>query len=181
MSNRALFASLRKRLQQLPQNIQTAHGLAVFREAVRNTPVFRPHPLDPDWYPKVVGGTARAGWQITFDSPVPIDESIDPDTAPKDENGDPTINKGLSVLLGVPGPRVVWISNPVPWIVDLEYGTYPYPNKAPVKRVVRGGLSGRSSQAPHGIVRIALEYGRRNLDSIARAQFQRLFGPGRAA
>lgn len=184
MSNRALFESVRRKLRQLPKNIQTAHGLAVFREAVRNTPVFRPHPDDPDWYPKEVGGTARAGWQITFDGPLPLAEDEDglyAETAPKDESGTSTISAGKRALDAAPRPRVVWISNPVPWIEALEYGLYQYPNGAIVPRVVRGGYNGRSSQAPRGIARVALEFGEENLHSIARAQFVRLFRSGGAA
>ena len=76
-------------------------------------------------------GRARGNWQTTIGSPA--EGQLDK----KDLEGDSTIVAGLVALAGLPPFQVVWISNNIDYIEELEHG--------------------HSGQAPEGMLAITIE------------------------
>ena len=84
-------------------------------------------------------GRARANWQVTID--VAPEDVVDE----KDGGGGATISKGIGELNSLRPYRVVWITNNVPYIGELENGS--------------------STQAPGGMVAVTLT-GMRNMFAL---------------
>ena len=61
-------------------------------------------------------GRARGNWQVTIGEPAEgkFDQT--------DKKGDATIAKGLAALAGLPDMQVIWISNNIDYIEELEHG-----------------------------------------------------------
>ena len=76
-------------------------------------------------------GRARGNWQVTIGSPAEgqFDQT--------DKEGGDTIAKGLAALAGLPDMQVVWISNNIDYIEELEHG--------------------HSGQSPEGMLAITIE------------------------
>ena len=67
-------------------------------------------------------GRARGNWQVTLNSPT------DRKTEQLDQSGAGTVGKGMAILRQLPNHgigQVIWISNNVEYIVDLEEGHSP--------------------------------------------------------
>ncbi len=75
-------------------------------------------------------GRARANWQVTIGSPATSQLDI------TDKDGGATIAKGLAAIQGLPPYQIVWISNNMDYIEDLEHGS--------------------SKQAPEGMVEVTV-------------------------
>jgi len=100
----------------------------VLRTPVGNPSLWAPSslPLPPGY----VGGRARGGWQVSLNVPREADlENVDP-------NGSKTIAAGVGAMSSARPFGIIWVSNNTPYIQPLEVGW--------------------SSQAPTGMVRVAL-------------------------
>ena len=85
-------------------------------------------------------GRARANWFTSIDSPsTNITESRDP-------SGSSAISSGMGAISKATG-NVLWITNNLPYIYRLEFGTY---NNGPKT------IGGFSQQAPAGMVRVTI-------------------------
>lgn len=80
----------------------------------------------------VLTGHARFGWQVSLDQP--IEDTIDG----VDKDGGPTISRGAAVISQARPFSVIYISNNVPYILELEEGS-------------------SQNQAPQGMVAITLQ------------------------
>jgi len=76
-------------------------------------------------------GRARGNWQVTIGRPA--SGQLDP----TDADGAATIAKGRAAMAGLKDDHVVWISNNVDYIEDLEHG--------------------HSRQAPHGMLAVTVQ------------------------
>lgn len=76
-------------------------------------------------------GRARGNWQVTIGRPAggSLDQT--------DADGQETITAGLAVLAGLKDEQIVWTSNNVDYIEDLEHG--------------------HSRQAPHGMLAVTVQ------------------------
>jgi len=106
-------------------------------------------------------GTAQANWNLSAGSPI---KGFDPSkTEPE--------FKLLRTNQLIEKP-VAYITNHTPWIMNLEFGTYPNPNKEHWSKkplgivtrktakgyyVIRTTTKGFSLSAPNGMVRVALQ------------------------
>lgn len=77
-------------------------------------------------------GRSRGNWQVTIGSPATGQLDI------TDKDGRATIAKGLAAIQHLPPYQIVWISNNVDYIEDLEAGT------------------ASPKQAPHGMVEVTV-------------------------
>ena len=108
-------------------------ALQVLRSVVLRTPVGNPSLWAPaSWPPPpgYVGGKARGGWQVTIGVPAETDVNR------IDAAGAKAITAGISRMTTAQPFGVIWIVNNTPYIQPLELGW--------------------SSQAPAGMVRVAL-------------------------
>lgn len=85
-------------------------------------------------------GRARANWFTSVGSP---SGNV---TASTDPSGSSAISSGLSAISQATG-NVLWITNNLPYIYRLEFGTY---NNGPKT------VGGFSRQAPAGMVRVTI-------------------------
>ena len=85
-------------------------------------------------------GRARANWFTSIGSP---SGNV---TASTDPSGSSAISSGLSAISKATG-NVLWITNNLPYIYRLEFGTY---NDGPKT------VGGFSRQAPAGMVRVTI-------------------------
>jgi hypothetical protein len=85
-------------------------------------------------------GRARANWFTSIGSP---SGNV---TASTDPSGSSAISSGLSAISKATG-NVLWITNNLPYIYRLEFGTY---NNGPKT------VGGFSRQAPAGMVRVTI-------------------------
>ena len=117
---------VQKDVDKISEQMFRATALQLFSKIVVRTPVDE--------------GTARGGWQVSILRP--------------DLSGG-AANKNASVTSIPKNPNLVpfWLSNPLPYVERLEYGTY---GKGAGTTEKTGG-AGFSTQAPRGMIRVTFE------------------------
>lgn len=90
--------------------------MGVLSRTVKGTPVG-----DPDLWaspppPGYVGGTLRGAWQISMNAPDYTRHGT------IDQDGSETITKGLQVLTTFKMGQDIYLTNPQPYAVPVEYG-----------------------------------------------------------
>lgn len=154
----------------------SALAAAVHGFAVDKTPVWVPnvYPKVPD-HPsakKTLGGETKASWRVFFGQPEYVHVA---DGEQPDPGGTATKLLAQNKLRRATRITDIWITNGRHHIELLEFGGYPtlgrtrkgQPNLSVRGRLIKIGNDIFSTQAPRGMARLALDYGRRHGLDIA--------------
>lgn len=114
-----------------------AVALMLFAKVVIRTPYGKPWTWKSKAPEGYVGGRARGNWQISF-GPQPVAEETDNKVGEDSGAATAHVTGQLGAIkLGEGHPKIVWLSNSLPYIKRLEYDSW-------------------SQQAPAGMVRVSL-------------------------
>lgn len=128
---RSFSLSIKGFAEQAPERVREIQrkvaGEALFKLVLRS-PVGNPKLWKSKPPAGYVGGRFRANWNVGIGSAnVTITQRID-------KSGGATINRALAIINGSTGDADVYLTNSLPYSIDLEYG--------------------HSTQAPQGMVRL---------------------------